>query len=78
MISLGSLPPSSHALDRLVDSLEEGGLDVSPILTVRLKALGLMNTETRHPSDGEAPADRFEAEDNVQAGTAASQVIAFT
>ena len=31
LISLGSLPPYSHALDRLVDSVEAGGVDVSPI-----------------------------------------------
>ena len=35
LISLGSLPPYSHALDRLVDSVEAGGVDVSPIRTVR-------------------------------------------
>ena len=78
MISLGSLPPYSDALDRLVDSVEAGGVDVSPIRTVRLKALSRMNTETRYPSDSKAPADRFDAEDSAQARTAASQVMAFT
>jgi HEPN domain-containing protein len=77
LISLGSLPPYSHALERLVDSLEAGGVDVTPIRTVRLKALSRMNTETRYPSDSEAPADRFDAEDSAQARTAASQVMAF-
>ena len=37
-----------------------------------------VDTETRHPSDSEAPADRFDAEDSAQARTAASQVMAFT
>ena len=78
LISLGSLPPYSHALERLVDSLEAGGVDVTPIRTVRLKALSRMNTETRYPSDSEAPADRFDAEDSAQARTAAAQVMAFT
>jgi HEPN domain-containing protein len=78
LISLGSLPPYSHALDRLVDSVEPGGVDVSPIRTVRLKALSRMDTETRYLSDNEAPADRFDAEDSEQARTAASQVMAFT
>ena len=50
LISLGSLPPYSHALERLVDNLEAGGVDVSPI-----------RTKTRTPSDSEAPADRFDA-----------------
>ena len=73
LISLGSLPPYSHALDRLVDSVEPGGVDVSPIRNVRLKALSRMDTETRYLSDNEAPADRFDAEDSAQARTAASQ-----
>ena len=77
LISLGSLPPYSHALDRLVDNLEVGGVDVTPIRSVRLKALSRMNTETRYPSDSEAPTDRFDAEDSEQARTAASQVMAF-
>ena len=77
LISLGSLPPYSHALDRLVDNLEAGGVDVTPIRTVRLKALSRMNTETRYLSDSEAPTDRFDAEDSAQARTAASQVMAF-
>ena len=78
LISLGSLPPYSHALDRQVDNLEAGGVDVTPLRTVRLKALSRMNTETRYPSDSEAPTDRFDAEDSAQARTAASQVMAFT
>ena len=77
LISLGSLPPYSHALDRLVDNLEAGGVDVTPIRTVRLKALSRMNSETRTPSDSEAPTDRFDAEDSAQARTAASQVMTF-
>ena len=77
LISLGSLPPYSHALDRLVDSLEAGGVDVSSIRTVQLKALSRMTSRTRYPSENEAPADRFDAEDSDQARTAASQVMAF-
>ena len=47
LISLGSLPPYSHALERLVDSLESAGLDVQPLRELRLKALSRMNSETR-------------------------------
>ena len=36
-----------------------------------------VDTETRYPSDSEAPADRFDAEDSAQARTAASQVMDF-
>ena len=42
LISLGSLPPYSHALERLVDSLESAGLDVQPLRELRLKALSRM------------------------------------
>ena len=49
-----------------MDNLKAGGFDVTPI-----------RTETRCPSDSEAPADRFDAEDSAQARTAASQVMAF-
>jgi len=74
---LGSLPPYSHALDRLVDSLEAEGLDVTPLRGLHLKALSRMNSETRYPSDSEAPADRFEAKDSEQARSAAAEVMAY-
>ena len=77
LISLGSLPPYSHALDRLVESLEAEGVDVTPIRTVRLKALSRMNSETRTPSASEAPTDRFDAEDSDEARSVAEQVMAF-
>ena len=35
----------SHALERLVDSLESAGLDVQPLRELRLKALSRMNSE---------------------------------
>ena len=77
LISLGSLPPYSHALERLVDSLESAGLDAQPLRELRLKALSRMNSETRYPSDSEAPADRFDAKDSAQARSAAADVLAF-
>ena len=77
LISLGSLPPHSHVLERLVDSLESAGLDVQPLRELRLKALSRMNSETRYPSDSEAPADHFDDQDSDQARSAAEQVLAF-
>ena len=77
LISLGSLPPYSHALDRLVDSLEAEGLEVTTLRGLHLKALSRMNSETRYPSDSEAPADRFDAKDSAQARSAAADVLAF-
>ena len=77
-MSLDALPPYSHALDRLVDKLESAGLDVQPLRELRLKALSRMNSETRYPSDSEAPADRFDEQDSNEARSVAEQVMAFT
>ena len=64
-------------MERLVDSLESAGLDVQPLRELRLKALSRMNSETRYPSDSEAPADRFDEQDSNEARNAAEQVLAF-
>ena len=36
-----------------------------------------MNSETRYPSDSEAPADRFDDQDSDQARSVAVQVLKF-
>ena len=36
-----------------------------------------MNSETRYPSDSEAPADRFDEQDSEQARSVAEQAMAF-
>ena len=77
LISLGSLPPYSHALERLVDSLESAGQEAEPLRELRLKALSRMNSETRYPSESEAPADRFDDQDSDQARSVAEHVLAF-
>ena len=77
LISLDALPPYSHSLERLVDNLESTGLDVQPLRELRLKALSRMNSETRYPSDREAPADRFDKQDSNEARNVAEQVLAF-
>lgn len=77
LIALSSLPPCSHALDKLVDCLKAEGLDVTALRNLHLKALSLMNSETRDPSDSEAPADRFDAKDSSQARSAAAEVMTF-
>ena len=51
LISLDSLPPYSHSLDRLVARLESAGLKMQPLNELRLKALSRMNSETRYPSE---------------------------
>ena len=44
---------------------------------LRLKAFSRMNSETRYPSDSEAPADRFNDQDSDQARSVAENVLAF-
>ena len=74
---MGSLPTYSHALERLVDSLESAGLDVEPLRELLLKALSRMHSETRYPSDSETPADLFEEQDSEQPHSVAEHVLAF-
>ena len=77
LLALGTLPPYSHSLDRLVDALAGLGVDVSPLQVLHLKALSRMNSDTRYPREDEAPADRFDARDSAQAREAAEQVLGF-
>ena len=60
LIALGTLPPYSHSLDRLVDALSEQGIDTECLHVLHLKALTRMNSETRYPRDDDAPVDRFD------------------
>ena len=64
-------------MERLVDSLESAGLDAQPLRELRLKALSRMHSETRYPSDSEAPADRFDEQDSEQARSVAEHALAF-
>ena len=57
LISLGSLPPYSHALERLVDSLESAGLDVQPLRELRLKALMRALSRSSRRGCTSSPAD---------------------
>lgn len=77
LIALGTLPPYSHSLDRLVDALSEQGIDTEPLQGLHLKALTRMNSETRYPRDDEAPVDRFDARDTSLARDASQQVLLF-
>ena len=77
LIALGTLPPYSHSLDRLVDALSEQGIDTEPLQGLHLKALTRMNSETRYPRDDEAPVDRFDGRDTSMARDASQQVLLF-
>ena len=50
---------------------------MQPLRELRLKALSRMNSETRYPSESEAPADRFDDQDSDQARSVAEHVLAF-
>jgi len=77
LIALGTLPPYSHSLDRLVDALSEQGIDTERLQVLHLKALTRMNSETRYPRDDEAPVDRFDAQDASTAREASQRVLLF-
>ena len=77
LISLGTLPPYSHSLERLVDEIKEQGVDVSVLKDLHLKALSRMNTDTRYPREDEAPADRFDARDSDLAEETARGVLGY-
>lgn len=77
LISLGTLPPYSHSLDRLAEAIREQGLDTTALEALHLKALSRMNSETRYPRDDEAPMDRFDSNDSEMAQEAAQAVLRF-
>ena len=77
LISLGTLPPYSHSLDRLAEAIREQGLDTTALEALHLKALSRMNSETRYPRDDEAPMDRFDSHDSELAQAAAKAVLRF-
>ena len=77
LIALGTLPPYSHSLDRLVDALSGQGIDTERLQVLHLKALTRMNSETRYPRDDEAPVDRFDATDASMARDASQRVLLF-
>ena len=77
LISMGTLPPYSHSLDRIAEAIREQGVDTAWIDSLHLKALSRMNSETRYPRDDEAPIDRFDANDSGMAQEAAKAVLRF-
>jgi HEPN domain-containing protein len=77
LISLGTLPPYSHSLDRLLEEIRQQGVDITTFQDIHLKAISRMNSETRYPYDDEAPTDRFDEKDSAQARSVAQQVLTF-
>lgn len=77
LISLGTLPPYSHSLDRLIEEIRQQGVDITTFQDIHLKAISRMINETRYPYDDEAPTDRFDEKDSAQARSVAQQVLTF-
>ena len=80
MLAAGITPPYSHSLEKLVELLQQQGLDLPDLAELHLKALTRMNSASRYPQGDEAPADLFDANDSTTAlGTAEAVVrIAMT
>jgi HEPN domain-containing protein len=53
LIGLDLESPRTHALERLVESLGEAGVEVEPLREWRLRVLSLMNSATRSPDGDE-------------------------
>ena len=79
-LAAGITPPYSHSLEKLVELLQQQGLDLPALAELHLKALTRMNSASRYPQGDEAPADLFDANDSSTAlGTAEAVVrIAMT
>lgn len=77
LIALDLEPPRSHALERLVERLDAGGIDTGAIRQLHLRALSRMSTTTRYPDGDEAPRDRFDHRDSDAAREIARGVLAF-
>jgi HEPN domain-containing protein len=75
VVAIGITPPHSHALERLVEVLEQHDLDTAAIRSLRLKPLSRMSSETRYPHGDEAPIDLFDANDSKEALTTAEAVV---
>lgn len=76
LVAAGMIPPYSHSLERLVEMLQQEGLETQSLDQLRLKPLTRMNSETRYPQGDEAPADLFDATDSQAALGTAEAVVA--
>lgn len=52
LVASGATPPYSHSLPKLVEMLEQIGLDLGPLQDLQLKQLSRMASESRYPHPG--------------------------
>ena len=75
VLAAGITPPYSHSLEKLVELLQQQGLDLPDLAELHLKALTRMNSASRYPQGDEAPADLFDANDSTTAIGTAEAVV---
>ena len=75
LVATGMTPPYSHSLERLVEMLQQQGLETQTLGQLRLKPLTRMNSESRYPQGDAAPADLFDATDSQGALDTAEAVV---
>ena len=77
IVELGLAPPHTHGLPKLVEVLEQQGVDASGLANLPLRALTRMTVTSRYPLEDTAPMDLFEPSDSEQAITTATEVLAW-
>ena len=71
LLASGQPPPYSHSLPRLLEDLQQIGIDCAPLEALPLRQVSRMETESRYPQGEEAPSDRFDSHDsNIALSTA--------
>ncbi len=77
IVELGLVPPHTHGLPKLVEVLEQQGVDASGLAKLPLRALTRMTVTSRYPLEDTAPMDLFEPSDSQQAISTATAVLAW-
>jgi HEPN domain-containing protein len=70
-------PPHTHGLPKLVEVLEQQGVEASGLANLPLRALTRMTVTSRYPLEDTPPMDLFEPSDSQQAISTATAVLAW-
>ncbi|MFM7085538.1 MAG: HEPN domain-containing protein [Cyanobium sp.] len=77
LLASGQPPHYSHSLPRLIDELQQVGIDTTPLEGLPLRQVSRMETESRYPQGDEAPSDRFDSRDSTTALSTAEATLRF-
>lgn len=77
LLASGEPPPYSHSLPRLLEELQQVGINCAPMEGLPLRQLSRMETESRYPQGDEAPSDRFDSRDSDMALLTAEAALRF-